>query len=553
MFKRTSQDVIRTQPTIRRLLPLAGLLASALGATALAQSVPFPTYTVGQNKDGSKGPDYPSTLPTPWIASSGQVLTPAGTQVYLGTTTRAKAVALNPTANHTAAVLQMGAPQAVTIFNTQTGAILQSYSAAAGKDRDGSSTGITYTSDGKYLLFSQDGSSGSGSFVGIASVSSAGLLTDYAQVSVPIAVNAANVLTTVTCFPNRTPIALAAPRLCPSPFQRRIAHAPPYQNGQLALKAAELFEQFLTIIHPGGQATRVLDKSGAVLLDVFDDGTGGRPEVPRGELRRILLESLPDGTVQWRRKVRVVAPLGNGHHEITFADGSTSTTELLVGADGAWSKVRPLLSEARPAYAGITYVETYLQDSDIRHRPSAEAVGGGALFATSPGKAILAHRELNGVLHTYVTFKKSEEWMASIDFSNPVAAVTLLAREFYGWDPALIALLTDGETAPILRPIYALPIEHRWSRIPGVTLVGDAAHVTAPSGEGANLAMFDGAELARFIVGNENNVEAALLAYETELFPRSAFEAAQAQHMQEVLFGDNAPQSLLDFFGGHQA
>ena len=139
------------------------------------------------------------------MVSSGQVITPAGKPVYLGVTTRAKAVALNPAGNHTAAVLQMGAPQAVTIFDTRTGAVLQTYSAAAGKDPDGSNTGITYTSDGKYLLFSQDGGSGTGSYVGIAHVDAEGKLSDYAHVNVPLAVNAAGVLTTVQCFPNSPP------------------------------------------------------------------------------------------------------------------------------------------------------------------------------------------------------------------------------------------------------------------------------------------------------------------------------------------------------------
>ena len=82
-----------------RLLPFAGLLAAGIGATAFAQSVPFPTYSVGENKNAAMGPNYPSTLPTPWVVSSGQVITPVGTPVYLGTTTRAKAVALNPTGN----------------------------------------------------------------------------------------------------------------------------------------------------------------------------------------------------------------------------------------------------------------------------------------------------------------------------------------------------------------------------------------------------------------------------------------------------------------------
>jgi len=323
-------------------------------------------------------------------------------------------------------------------------------------------------------------------------------------------------------------------------------------NGQLALKTAGLFDKFLEIIHPGGQQSRVLDKNGNVLLDHPDDGTGGRPEVPRGELRRILLESLPADTVRWGQKLKVAAPLDGGRHELTFADGSTVTTELLVGADGAWSKVRPLLTEAKPAYAGITYIETYLCDSDARHKASADAVGGGMMFAMAPGKGIMAHREPHGVLHTYAGLKKPEDWIAGIDFSDPAAVVARVAKEFDSWAPELTSLITDGETDPVPRPIYSLPLEHRWPRVAGVTLLGDAAHLTAPSGEGANLAMYDGAELARAIAANPGDVEAALLAYETDLFPRSASEAPEADRMQEVLFGDNSPQSLLDFFTDNQ-
>jgi 2-polyprenyl-6-methoxyphenol hydroxylase-like FAD-dependent oxidoreductase len=323
-------------------------------------------------------------------------------------------------------------------------------------------------------------------------------------------------------------------------------------NGQLALKAAGLYEKFIELMHTGGQATRMLDRSGRVLFEHPDDGTGGRPEVPRGELRRILLESLPLETVRWGHKLKVARPLGGGRHALTFNDGSTATAELLVGADGAWSKVRPLLSDAKPAYVGITYVETYLYDSDDRHQASAQVVGGGMMFATAPGKGIMAHREPNGVLHTYVGLKKNEDWIAGIDFSKPVVARARIAKELDDWAPALTALITDGETDPVPRPIYALPDRHRWNRIPGVTLLGDAAHLTAPSGEGANLAMYDAAELAKAIAANPENMEAALLAYETDLFPRSAPEALEAERMQEMLFGDNAPQSLLDFFAAHQ-
>jgi YVTN family beta-propeller protein len=187
----------RSNPWINGLL--VGLLVAGLSATAFAQSIPFPTYQVGANQNGSQGPNYPSTLPKPWVVSNGQIITPAGTQVYLGITTRAKAIALNPTGNHTAAVLQMGAPQAVTVFNTQTGVVLQTYKPFGTKN--GSSTGIAYTPDGKHLLFSQDSS-----FVAIANVDpTTGLLSDDAHVSVPMDVNAAGVLTNVTCFPNSPP------------------------------------------------------------------------------------------------------------------------------------------------------------------------------------------------------------------------------------------------------------------------------------------------------------------------------------------------------------
>ncbi len=212
----------------------------------------------------------------------------------------------------------------------------------------------------------------------------------------------------------------------------------------------------------------------------------------RGDLRRILLDSLPADTIQWGHKVTGASALGDGRHEVAFADGSTVTTDLLVGADGAWSKVRPLLSDATPEYVGTTFIETYLHDVDERHPAAAEAVGGGAMYALTPGKGIVAHREAGGVLHTYVELNRPAEWVAGIDFTDAAAATARVAAEFDGWAPELTALITDGDTAPVPRMIHALPDDHRWDRVPGVTLLGDAAHLMAPSGEGANLAMFDG-------------------------------------------------------------
>jgi 2-polyprenyl-6-methoxyphenol hydroxylase-like FAD-dependent oxidoreductase len=84
--------------------------------------------------------------------------------------------------------------------------------------------------------------------------------------------------------------------------------------------------------------------------------------------------------------------------------------------------------------------------------------------------------------------------------------------------------------------------------VKGVTLLGDAAHLMPPSGEGANLAMFDGAQLAEAIVAHGDDVEAALAAYEESLFPRSAAADEEAYQLTELLFGDRAPHGLVDEF-----
>jgi 2-polyprenyl-6-methoxyphenol hydroxylase-like FAD-dependent oxidoreductase len=320
-------------------------------------------------------------------------------------------------------------------------------------------------------------------------------------------------------------------------------------NGQLALKAAGLFEEFRALIHKGSEAFRVLAPDGSVLLDKPDDGTGARPEVLRGDLRQILLDSLPAGTIRWGHKVTAIHPVGQGRHELTFADGSTVTTGLLVGADGAWSRVRPLLSDAKAEYVGTSFVETYLFAADERHSASAKAVGRGAMSAVRPGKGIQAHREACGVLHTYVALTKPQDWFAAVDFADAGAVTAKIAAEFDGWAPELVALITDGETPPVLRTLNALPIGHRWDRVAGVTLLGDAAHLMPPNGEGANLAMFDGAELGQAIAAHPDDVEAALTEYEKAMFLRSEEEAAEAARDFEVCFGDRAPQSLIDLLG----
>ncbi|MBB4099827.1 FAD-dependent oxidoreductase [Sphingomonas kyeonggiensis] len=321
------------------------------------------------------------------------------------------------------------------------------------------------------------------------------------------------------------------------------------EDGQVALAAAGLTDAFRAIIHEGGEASRALAPDGSVLLEVPDTGTGGRPEVLRGELRRILLGSLPAGSVQWGSKLAEAVPLGGGRHRLRFADGATVETSLLVGADGAWSKVRPLLSDAQPEYVGTTFIETWLRDADARHPATAEAVGSGALFALAPGKGIFAH----GVLHAYIALSRPLAWIEAIDFADPAGAARAIAAEFEGWAPALTALITESDGAPVPRMLHTLPDDHRWHRAPGVTLVGDAAHLMPPAGDGANLAMVDGAELGQAIAAHPGDVEAALAAYERVMFARSAATAVEAHRMLGLCLGPDSPASLIDFFLGAQA
>lgn len=320
------------------------------------------------------------------------------------------------------------------------------------------------------------------------------------------------------------------------------------ESGQHALAEAGLTGEFRAIAREEGEALRILDKHGVVRFEETADAGGGtRPEVDRGALKRILVDSLPDGVVRWGTKVTAVAP-----GRITLDTGEVVESGLVVGADGAWSKVRPLLSAAVPVYSGLSFVEAHLSDVDTAHPAVAALVGTGSMFALAAGKGLIAQRNGGGRVRVYAAVQAPAETVTGlVDPADPAGTRARLLDLFAGFDAGLRALIAESDDTLIARPIHALPVGHRWARVPGVTLLGDAAHVMSPfAGEGANLAMLDAAELA-VALAEHDDVESALSAYETALFPR-AEEAARgsADNLVES-FRPDAPAAMVDLMLSH--
>lgn len=320
-------------------------------------------------------------------------------------------------------------------------------------------------------------------------------------------------------------------------------------TGQAAIRDAGLYNAFRSLIRPGHDAKRITDRDGTILFDWPGSSFGTRPEVDRGELRNMLITALPAGTIRWGHKANGVLAVPGQRPKVRFADGSSVTADIVVGADGAWSRVRRSVSGVEPAYTGTCFIEIGSPPGQLLSRESAQIIGRGTLMAVAPGLGILAHHNADGTLSGYAAINATLEQVASLDNCGPAAMRAVLAQRFERWAPALVTLVLENLGDPRLRPIYALPIAHRWNRVPGVTLIGDAAHLMSPfAGEGANLAMFDGAALALRIAAQRNDVESALSTYEHALFPRSAEVAQRSADNLRRFFGPDAPRSTVDLF-----
>jgi 2-polyprenyl-6-methoxyphenol hydroxylase-like FAD-dependent oxidoreductase len=319
-------------------------------------------------------------------------------------------------------------------------------------------------------------------------------------------------------------------------------------SGQRALREAGLIEQFYAIARGEGQDMRLLEPDGTLLLqeDTPDDAPLLRPEVDRADLRNLLLDSLPGDVVRWGH---AFTSAGNGL--LHFADGSSAAYDLLVGADGAQSRVRALLTDARPAHLGKNVVEVGIPDIDRTHPDLAAMVGRGTYWVLGNGISLAAQRNGDGRVRIGVSFyNTAEDWFATsgIPFDDPAAARARLIELLPGWDPRITALIEACDDTVAPRSITTLPVGLTWPSTPGVTLIGDAAHLMPAVGEGANMALLDGALLGLALAAHSADFPTAVKEYEREMFERTGAAARRSADMHELLSSPDAAQKLLAFF-----
>ncbi|PQV63918.1 2-polyprenyl-6-methoxyphenol hydroxylase [Abditibacterium utsteinense] len=326
------------------------------------------------------------------------------------------------------------------------------------------------------------------------------------------------------------------------------------ESGQRAFHLAGLWPEFLSVARYEDQDSKILDPDGNTVHVDIDDGKGNRPELDRTALRQILLDSLNPGVVRWGFKLQAVAPRPDGAYEVRFTNGVCETFDLVVGADGTWSRVRPLLSSARPQYCGVTFIDLGIDDADSRYPEVSALVGHGKIFAIGNNKGIIAQRNGNAHIRIYAALRVAEDWVAEqgFDFSKPEEARQKLLTHFGDWNPSLRALILNSDDHMVGRSLYALPSGHRWENRAGLTLLGDAAHVMSPfSGEGANLALLDGADLATALTESDN-WKVAVQEYEEKMFPRAGEAAVRAAQGIDGAISEHGLEDAVQQFQAHQ-
>ena len=325
-------------------------------------------------------------------------------------------------------------------------------------------------------------------------------------------------------------------------------------TGLKALREADLYKEYSRYARYDGEALNVADKNLVSVLKLggtTEASSRGRPEIDRARLREILVDSLPEGTIRWNCRLRHVDP---GSLSLHFDHGVETDFDLIVGADGAWSKVRPVLTDVKPQFVGLGGYDFFIHDAENSHPDLFKLVNRGSLFVYSDGKGVNAQQRGDGTIIAYASGQREEDWKVTCgyDIHNASEVKKAIREEFKDWAEPLVKLTqVADETDFIARSYYILPPGHRWTHKAKVTLIGDAAHLMTPhAGEGVNVAMEDALNLAHAIIESKDSVTALdnnVSKFEDGMMTRATkVQKHSLGNTKDMFFTPGAPHTVID-------
>jgi 2-polyprenyl-6-methoxyphenol hydroxylase-like FAD-dependent oxidoreductase len=325
------------------------------------------------------------------------------------------------------------------------------------------------------------------------------------------------------------------------------------ESGLEALRQAGLTEAFTANYRPGAGRLRVLDKQAMIRLDdhernLFEED---RPEIDRGPLREILLDSLQPDTVVWNSHFQSMKPVGDSWM-LRFKNGSTALADIVIAADGANSKIRPFITPIKPFYSGITIVEGAVHNSETASPNIHKLLKGGKIFALDDSKSLIVSAKGDGSLAFYTGCKTDESWSTTsgINFNDNAQVLAWFQNEFTGWAPVWSELIINAEPHFIPRPQYCMPLNQSWKALPNLTMIGDAAHLMPPyAGEGVNMAMQDALELSLCLTSSQfADVQSAIAHYEQHMRARASEAAQMTLDSTAMLHSPDSLNNLIELF-----